>query len=426
MSNSERLSDGDRICIVGGGPAGSCAALHLHHLAHQQGLRLEVLIFESRDFSQPGPVGCNRCAGILSSRLLRGLAGLGVSLPEDVIQAELYAYAVCLDDQILRIERPDPRRRVVSVYRGGGPRLVQGAPVPSFDRYLLSQACDRGARHIPMRVRQVSWADRPMVQTAQECFPADLLVLATGVNSRPPLSSDYGYRPPPTEIMAQDEILRPSIWPEDQVNIYFRKPPELIFGAVIPKGRYLNISLLGRGLTRDTVSEFLEAQGLNSALASTPVSLCGCTPRVAVGPARTYCGTRWVAVGDAAVTRLYKDGVGSAFYTAQRAMQVAVQHGITHRAFRRHYVPFCRSVALDNLYGRLLFRMWSHVLRTPRLLQAWINIVRQEVNWPPEQRVHIRILWGMFTGDEPYRDLFWLSLSPRALRGLLQGYRMDR
>ena len=109
----------------------------------------------------------------------------------------------------------------------------------------------------------------------------------------------------------------------------------------------------------------MEAQALHALLPAGYVSLCGCTPRIAVRPARRYFGARWVAVGDAAVTRLYKDGIGSAFFTAQCAMQTAVEQGISHQAFQKTYGPFCRSVATDNLYGRMLFRLWSFTLHTP-------------------------------------------------------------
>lgn len=418
-----RLVDGDRVCIVGGGPAGSLAALHLLRLASQQKLRLEVLIFEPRDFSKPGPGGCNRCAGILSSRLLRGLKWLGLSLPEGTIQAELDAYAIYLDKEVLRIERPVPQRRIVSVYRGSGPRILQGEPEGSFDGYLLAQACARGAKHIASRVRSVVWDEQPVVQTAWEGFPADLLVLATGVNSRAPLAKTFGYHSPETEVMAQDEILRPPTWPADQVSAFFREPPGLTFGAMIPKGRYLNISLLGKGLTRDTVSDFIEVQGLDPDLGPSPSSLCGCTPRIAVGPARGYFGSRWVSVGDAAVTRLYKDGIGSAFFTAKTAMQVAIHQGISHRAFRKGYAPICKSVAIDNRYGRLLYHLWSLTLSNPLLLRSWRKAIRLEAAYPADQRVHNRILWGTFTGDEPYRDLFWASMSPAAMLGLLRGLR---
>jgi len=416
------LTDGNRICIVGGGPAGCFAALHLLRLASQHGPRLEVLIFEPRNFAQPGPAGCNRCAGILSSRLLHGMERLGLSLPKDVIQAEVRAYAACVDNQVLRIEQPDPQRQIVSVYRSGGPRRLQGEPLASFDQYLLAQACDRGARHLPIRVRQIDWGERPILRTAQGDYAADLLVLASGVNSRPPLDPAFGYQPPKTMIMAQDEIVRPHTWPDDQVRIFFKRPAGLMFGAFIPKGQYMSVSLLGRDLRRDAVQEFIELQAPDAALGGTPVSLCGCTPRIAVSPARHYCGRRWVAVGDAAVTRLYKDGIGSAFFTAQAAMQVAVQHGISDRAFQNHYLPFCRGIARDNFYGSMLFGMWSFLSRTPPLLQAWTTSVKREAAWPIERRVHSRILWGMFSGDEMYRNLLWLALSPAAVARLAHGW----
>lgn len=81
---------------------------------------------------------------------------------------------------------------------------------------------------------------------------------------------------------------------------------------------------------------------------------------------------------------------------------------------------------MDNLYGRLLFRLWSFTLHTPRLLHAWIQALRLETEWPPGQRIHQRILWGMFTGDEPYRDLFWRSLGPSSLKSLARGGRRGK
>jgi len=416
-----RLQSGDRVCIVGGGPAGSFAALHLLRFAHQQNIDLEVLIFEPRDFSHPGPGGCNRCAGILSSRVQSGLASLGLELPENVIQSELQAYALKLNDKEFRIERPDPTRRILSVYRGGGPRLLLGEPVSSFDGYLLSQACDRGAQHIKSRVRTIDWDGHPVIQTSRKQFSANFLVLATGVNSRSPLLPHFGYRPPQTDIMAQDEIMLPNGWPLDQVTTYFHDPPGLIFGAMTPKGRYLNISLLGKHLATDAVSEFLMVQNIFEDLHAQPESLCGCTPRIAISPAKGYYGDRWVAVGDSAVTRLYKDGIGSAYQTAKTAMQVAVGKGISSGDFQRAYSPVCRRVARDNLYGKLIFRIWTFTLNNPKVLQAWVGAVQSEKNSPPNKRVYTRLLWGMFTGDEPYRDLFWLSLKATTLNRLWPG-----
>jgi flavin-dependent dehydrogenase len=402
---SIRLEDGDRVCIVGGGPAGSLAALHLLREIDQLGMRLELLIFEPRNFQLPGPGGCNRCAGILSSRLIAGLASLGISLPGEVIQSEIRAYSIHLNGELIRIDQPEPGNSIVSIYRGGGPRLHQDGPTASFDGYLLDQACARGAKRIPARVISVSWDGRPVLHTARDTFPADLVILATGINSHSPLARAFGYRPPPTEIMAQDEFLLPDGWPPDLVSVYFQKPSGLVFGALIPKGRYVNLSLLGQGLATDAISEFIEAHGLGRELLSAQ-SLCGCTPRIAVGMARHYFGDRWVAVGDAAVTRLYKDGIGSAFSTADKAVRTAIHVGISGADFRKGYQPLCREIVKDNNYGKILFRLWASMLRVPVLTRAWIDILRAEEGLHQSQKNHARILWGMFTGSEPYRSLF--------------------
>ena len=416
-----RLENHSRVCIIGGGPAGSFAALHLLHLSELHNLHLEVRIFEPRDFSRPGPAGCNRCAGVLSSRLWDNLSELGLSIPDSIVQADLQSYNIHLDHQQIHLERPNPSRRIVSVYRGGGPRIFQDAPEASFDQFLLSQATERGALHNPHRVRQVRWEGQPVVYTAAEQFPADLLVLAIGINSRSPLDISFGYLPPKTEVMAQDEVLRPANWISDEVNAYFKQPPGLSFGAIIPKGRYLNISLLGKGFTPNTVNEFITAQNLTDALQyNSSSSLCGCNPRIAVSAARHYFGDRWVAVGDSAVTRLYKDGIGSAFQTSRHAMSTAVNLGISHTTFRKHYVPVCRSIAVDNSYGFLLFRLWNFVLNSPILLNAWKGTIHREMTLPVKDRIHVRILWGMLTGDEPYRQLFYKGINPIAL--LHMGY----
>ncbi|NIS79222.1 MAG: hypothetical protein GTO14_03155 [Anaerolineales bacterium] len=414
------LNDGGRVCIVGGGPAGSFAAIHLLNLMRQHDLKLKITIFEPRDFSRPGPGGCNRCAGVLSSRLLSALESVGLSLPEEVVQAKINSYAINLDGEVLNIHRPDPSRRILSIYRGAGPRLTQGEVIASFDNFLLREACSRGAEHVNARVRVVSWEGKPVVYTAQGRHEADLLVLATGVNSRAPLNEAFGYRPPKTAIMAQDEVLRPEDWQDDEVSTFLKEPPGLIFGALIPKGRYLNISLLGRDLATDAISEFIEAQKLNLSIPFSSGGLCGCTPRIAIRPARGFYGDRWVAVGDAAVSRLYKDGIGSAFSTAEEAMKTAIEVGISRTSFRKSYAPFCKKISTDNTYGRILFNAWSLTQRIPLLLRGWSRAIQAEENLPAARRIHARTLWGMFTGDELYRDLLWRVLNPTSMITLLQ------
>jgi len=419
---SIRLQNGSRACIIGGGPAGSFSALHLLKLAQEHGIHLDVLIFEPRDFcAGAGRESCKGCAGILSAGMVRNFSSLGITLPPQVIQAELRAYVVHVYGQVTAIEQPDPQRRILSIYRGTGPRLHQGEPCASFDGYLLSQACERGAQLVPHRARLVEWDQGPVVQTAHEGFRADLVVLASGVNSRPPLSPAFGYQPPATAVMAQEEVPRPENWPDYKVAGFFGQPKGVAFGAIVPKGPYLNVSLLGQEETAaDAVRRFYasQEQALGRFFPSSPQSLCSCTARIAVGPARVYFGDRWVAVGDAAVSRLYKDGIYSAFLTSGAAMRAAVEEGIAREDWRHAYAPFCRRMATDNWYGELLFKLSLLAMQNSLVARACVECIRSEANWPVDRRIFSRLMWGMLTGDEAYRDLFWLALKPRAIIGL--------
>jgi flavin-dependent dehydrogenase len=425
-----RLVDGSRVVIVGGGPAGSLTALHLLLYAAEAGLSLGITILEARDFSRPGPGGCNKCAGILSPTLVHNLETLGLSLPEHVIQSELVTYILHMDGSELTIQRPDLNHRIFSVYRGGGPRLASPSPLPSFDGWLLEQAQARGADVQRGRVRTIQMARteheaRPVVITARQEYPADLVVLATGVNARAPLDQAWGYRPPRTDIMAQDEVPLPKGFSDDSVHIYFDHPPGLIFGGLIPKGRYANISLLGHKTPPDAVNDFLEGHGLMSLFPSEAPGLCGCTPRVAVSMASNYYHDRLAAVGDAAVTRLYKDGIGAAFLTAQALARTAIQRGVGRADFAAGYRPVCQQINVGNRYGRWLFQLWSFRRRSSFLMRAWVRAIRIEASLPPAAHIHTRVLWGMFTGSESYQKLFWLSFSQGALLNLWRAARLN-
>ena len=413
-----QLINGSRVVIVGGGPAGSFTALHLLYLSAEAHLDLDVIIIEARDFNRPGPGSCNKCAGILSSTLVKSMERLGLTLPPEVIQSVIDTYILHMGNAQLPLHTLDASRQIVSVYRGGGPRLGSLPQPQSFDGWLLGQAQERGARIIKRRVQAIRCGSRPIVVTAREEFEADLVVMASGVNSRPTLDPAWGYQPPRTEVMAQDEIPLPSGMLDKSVHIFFENPPGLIFGGLIPKGRYANISLLGHGLPSDAVNQFLDVHGLKALIPEGTTLLCGCTPCVAVSTANRFFADRLVVVGDAAVTRLYKDGIGSAFITAEAAARTAILRGISRQDFAVGYQPICLRIAADNSYGRLFFRLWSLSFHAPILRKAWTQAIIDEANQLVDNHIHTRVLWGMFTGEESYRLLFWMSLSIPALLNL--------
>jgi hypothetical protein len=186
---------------------------------------------------------------------------------------------------------------------------------------------------------------------------------------------------------------------------------------MVPKGSYLNVSLLWPHAGTDALHQFYTSQdkALHQCFARDPDSRCGCSPRIVVRPAHAYYGERWVAVGDAAVARLYKDGINSAFLTARSAMQTAVERGVGAADFAAGYAPFCQEVATDNDYGRWLYNISAHLLRVRAITRGWAAVMEAETALQPSRRIQSRVMWGLLTGDESYRDLFRLLVRPTAM-----------
>ncbi|RME85111.1 MAG: hypothetical protein D6775_03700 [Caldilineae bacterium] len=424
-----RLPPDGRIAVIGGGPAGSFFAVFALHFARQLGLRLTVTIFEPRDFSRTGPWGCNMCAGLIPVRVLRELAETGIHVPPYVIRERISHYTLHTAAGQIRLPQPDPDGDVVSVYRGGGPRCGPAWPHPiSFDGFLLNTARSWGAEIIPQRVISVSLSPRPVVETPEKRFPADLVVLAAGVNRRAIDFTDLRYQPPPRQQMAQTEICLGTEGVQralgESVHIFLPRDGSLRFGTLVPKGPCINVSLLGDQLPQGTIARFLRLPDVAAFLPPDVPRACGCRPRIAVGPARPLFADRFVAVGDAGITRLYKNGIGTALRTARQAAYTAIFDGINAGDFAAGYGPLCREIAWDNRAGRFLFA-FTHIFQH----YGWLTLphlrsIAGEQALPPAERFHSRLLWGMFTGTHPYRKLLAMACRPglhlRLLRHLLE------
>ena len=153
-----RLENESRVAIIGGGPAGCFAAIQLLNRARESGLRLDVRIFDPRfDPDVKGVAACKGCAGIVSANAVQSIESLGLSVPPRVIQETIEEYRVHILGQTIRLPQPHPGRKILSVYRGRGPRMHQGEPIESFDSYLISEE----GRHVgrPLHIAAPTGAD---------------------------------------------------------------------------------------------------------------------------------------------------------------------------------------------------------------------------------------------------------------------------
>lgn len=413
--NTEKL----RVAVVGGGPAGSSFAIFVLDYAQRAGLHLDVTIFEPRDFTRPGPWGCNMCAGLIPVHMLRHLVEIDVNIPPHVIRNHISQYTLHTAAGQIRLPQPDPEGDVISVYRGNGPRDGPAwAECISLDHFLLETAQARGARVVNERASTVTLSPAA-VATRQGHYTCDLVVLAAGINRSAIHFEGIDIQPPPRSQMAQSEL-----WVgEERVRQILGESVHIVlpthdkrlkFGTLVPKGPCINISLLGEDLPPDSIETFLHLPQVAQILpAQARAIVCSCRPHIAVGAARPLYADRFVAVGDAGITRLYKNGIGSALRTARRAAFTAVNYGVSEAAFRAHYGPLCREIAWDNQVGRVLFHFAPLYQNHHWFARPQLQTIAHEQALPPAQRLHSRLLWGMFTGAYTYTQLLLMALHPR-------------
>ncbi len=425
-----RLQDGSRVGVIGAGPAGSFFAYFLLNMAGQVGLDLQVEMFESRDFLQPAPQGCNMCGGIVSESLVQNLAAEGINLPTTVIQRGIDSYYLHMDAGSVRIETPLHETRIGAVHRGSGPRDVQRRDWESFDDHLLQKAIGKGARLVRARVDGVGLEEgRPVLKIRggrQERY--DLLVVAVGVNS--PVVQAFenvgiGYtRPAVTKTFIREYQLGRDVISQtvgSSMPVFLLAIPRLEFAAVIPKGDYVTVCLLGENIDNALVQAFLDAPEVRRCFPPDwrpDAKSCQCMPYINVrGPARPYAD-RILFVGDCGVTRLYKDGIGAAFRTAKAAATTAVLVGVSEEDFRKHYAPTCEAISADNTIGKVLFAV-THFFKHARFSRrAILRMTRAEQARPHAPRRLSTVLWNMFTGSAPYREIFRGTLHPAFLAGI--------
>ena len=420
------LEDGSRVGVIGGGPAGSLFAYFLLTFAQRMDLEVAVDIYEPRDFTVPGPGGCNMCGGIVSESLVQALAVEGIRLPPSVVQRGIDSYVLHTDEASVRIDTPLNEKRIAAVHRGGGPRDVRKERWGGLDGYLLTLARKLGAKVVPVRVSDVGWDDgRPQVRLKDTVQTYDLLVGATGVNSagwdlfeslgfpskRPKTAKAYI-----TELNVGDEAITGHFG--SSMHMFLLNMPRLDCAAIIPKGEFLTVCLLGRDIDRELINAFFESAAVRRCFPSDwrpAEGACHCSPKINVREATRPFIDRVVLVGDCGATRLYKDGIGAAYRTAKAAASTAVFSGVSAADFRRHYWPAYRSIVSDNRFGWLTFAVvhWIKALAPP--LRGVLKMAAKEQARPGAARRMSIVLWDMFTGSAPYREIFFRTLDPRFL-----------
>jgi flavin-dependent dehydrogenase len=419
-----KLGNGSRVAVIGSGPAGSFFSFFLLDIAERIGIDVEVHLYESKDFSLPGPGGCNKCGGIISESLVQMLATEGINLPSDVVQRGIDSYVLHMDIGTVRIETPLKEKRIAAVYRGGGPRGEKEMKWCSFDGHLQGLAIQKGAHLISARVDELKWNNnRPQVKTPKsEPETYDLLVFATGVNAGKLKILEglgFGYKPPQTtraficELSLNEETMNNYIG--SSMHVFLLNIPRLKFAAIIPKGNCATLCLLGKDIDKPLIHSFLDSPEVKRCFPpgwKMPQDNCRCYPLLNVGGAVHPFHNRVVFIGDSGVTRLYKDGISAAYRTSRAAAKTVIFEGISAKDFLTHYWPTCKAIASDNMAGKNIFLVINMIQKVCSARRGVLHMVFREQQQKGSRQRMSSVLWDTFTGSATYRDVLLRTLHP--------------
>jgi flavin-dependent dehydrogenase len=417
MTDPYALEDGSHISVVGGGPTGTFFSIFALKMSKMVGKKIQLTIFEQKDFTKDGPLGCNRCGGIISELLVQMLAVEGINLPDTVIQRGIDSYKLYTNNGHVYIGTPAHEKTIATVYRGGGPKGIIGKEKESFDKYLLKLAIKEGAVHCPIKIDRIEYRNkRPRLfckdQMVQE---SDLVVGAIGVKSQTSQLFEelgFGYKRPETVTAAIAEIgMEKQMISEyfgNSVQLFLLPIKDIKFAAMIPKGTYVTVCILGTNLTQKTVNEFLEHGVVQAVLPNKEAYTidCRCLPKMNVKAPKIPFTDRVVICGDAGSTRLFKDGLGAAYLMGKAAAKTAIFDGVSKKHFQGGYYPVYKSIIIDNWFGKLLFSGTDLLKYNKAMTKSMLEVVQNEQSKNNQPRVLSSVLWDMFTGNERYKNIF--------------------
>jgi flavin-dependent dehydrogenase len=416
------LGNGANIAVIGGGPTGSFFSIFALKLAKMVDKELNVTIFEPKNFTKDGPGGCNRCGGIISELLVQNLAVEGINLPDSVVQRGIHSYRLHTTQGRVDIATPAFEKTIATVYRGGGPKGIIGADIESFDHFLLDLAVKEGAVHNPLKIDRIDYRNQKPVlySQSQEVLESDLVVGAFGVNTKTTSIFEeigFGYEKPRVittaiaEISADKEILAEYFG--NSIHLFLLPMKGVKFAAMIPKGSYVTLCILGTEMNIKKVDDFLSHPVVKGVLpeAHQYEIGCRCLPKMNVAAPRKPYADRVVICGDAGSTRLFKDGLGAAYLMGKAAAKTAVLQGVSKEHFRKDYYPVYKSIIVDNWYGKYLYGITDLYRKYSILTKGMIAVVEEEQKEPDNAKRLSSILWDMFTGNERYKKIFGTAVS---------------
>jgi len=463
-SHPTPFEDNGRVVVIGGGPAGSFFAISFLRSIEKTGRKASLTIIEKKN---PEPraddasffscrEGCNYCAGGISPMLADALEREDLVLPDEVIAGRIRSLTVHGDWKSVELRFPESRK-MYAVFRGSRPktRLDQ---YRNFDSFLLGAAGRAGADIVTGEVDDVRYAEsgKPVVfyqsfengRALRSMIEADFVVFAGGVNQSlgsfgavKPLSHVLrnlipGFSPPRVRkaLIGEIEIQKDAgALLEGEIHFveYGSQALKIEMSSLIPKGNYITVVMLGRAVDemdlarkKPLLEAYLALPQIRRILPTGTVTrlACICHPRMAVGHARHPLGERVAVIGDMVWSRLYKDGIYSAYLTASALSRAILDEGVGRDALALSYGREIRRLSRDNAFGRFVFMLNRVVFANPALSRILYQAVLTERKTKLKRSRRLAdILWKIASGDDTYRASLAAMFHPLTVSSIVGG-----
>ncbi|MBS1250231.1 MAG: hypothetical protein MAG431_01822 [Chloroflexi bacterium] len=452
---SMQLQNNDCVAIVGGGPAGSFFARYLLRESKRLNLHLDVVIIEKRKVTKNSNgnyhiLGCPSGAGGISPRLNKILQQQGYTVPEEIIQGHIDYIWVHGRWKNLRLRVPDDMQ-MYSVFRGSLP-AGRGTESWGLDGFLLGEAVKEGARILNGEVQSIAYSENGMPTLTvrlpsreRRNFSASFVVVATGINTRrgngllasirqlnPAFVPGESRKAFIFELDVGEDYLKHNMDREIHFIEYGSKHLALEHAALLPKGKYLSVTLIGKSIdeaifpqdSQRIIRGFLKLSHINHILpdVETISVACICFPRMASTPAKYPFGDRFAMVGDALGARLNKDGLFSAHVTASGLAQTIIHEGIDKQSLAKGYRKTIKWLKVDNRFGRIVFKVIRVAFGSPAISRVVYQSFATEFKIRDEHSRPVgSVLWKIASGTADYHQVLRTMFSFRVLQSIFVG-----
>jgi hypothetical protein len=383
------------------------------------------------------------------------LAQHDLGLPEGIIEGQIDYVWVHGQWKNFRLKVPSDMA-MYSAFRGSLP-TGRSNGTAGLDDFLLGKAISEGARLMRGKVESIAYGpsgtavltvDSPGAGSVS--LDASFVAIATGINARggladggdglaaslrrlnPDFTSGRSRQALIFELDVGDDYLARTMHREIHFIEYGSKHLDLEHTALLPKGRFLTVAMIGRCVdeavlprhSRRIIDEFLalpQVRRILPGIGSARVA-CVCSPQMSVTPATSPFGDRFAVIGDAVGSRLNKDGLFSAHVTATRLAEAVLHDGIDRRALSKRYGRTINWLAADNRYGRVVFGVSRFVFARPLASRVAYQAFATEFKVRDERNRPVALLlWKIASGTSDYREVLREMFSLRLLRSVFVG-----